>query len=68
MYAFFVEAAALRSIVLRYVYICIITSMYYAGAPIIATRVSFCLFREDDAFSEYVFCTISAFSLSLYGL
>ena len=53
LYAF-VEAAALRSIVLR-----------YAGAPI-ATRVfvfvfSFCLFG-DVAFSEY-FCTIAAFSL-----
>ena len=56
----FVEAAALRSTVLR-----------YAGAPI-ATRVfvfvlfcfSFCLFG-DVAFSEYFFA-ISAFSL--YGL
>ena len=43
-----VEAAALRSIVLR-----------YAGAPI-ATRVSF--FSGDVAFSEF-FCAISAFSL-----
>ena len=51
LYAF-VEAAALRSIVLR-----------YAGAPI-ATRVYFCLFG-DVAFSEYFFCTIPAFSL--YG-
>ena len=54
LYAF-VEAAAFRSIVLR-----------YAGAPI-ATRVSFFLFFVcfgDVAFSEY-FCTISAFSL--YG-
>ena len=51
LYAF-VEAAALRSIVLR-----------YASAPI-ATRVSFYFFG-DFAFSENVFCTISAFSL--YG-
>ena len=48
----FVEAAALRSIFLR-----------YASAPI-ATRVSFSFFG-DGAFSEYFFCTISAFSL--YG-
>ena len=47
----FVEAATLRSIVLR-----------YAGAPI-ATRISFSFFG-DVAFSED-FCTISAFSL--YG-
>ena len=47
LYAF-VEAAALRSIVLR-----------YAGAPI-ATQVSF--FFGDVAFSEYFF-SISAFSL-----
>ena len=51
LYAF-VEAAALRSVVLR-----------YAGAPI-ATRVYFCLFG-DVAFSEYFFCTIPAFFL--YG-
>ena len=43
----FVEAAALRSIVLR-----------YAGAPIATTRtwcffLSFCLFCDDVAFSEY---------------
>ena len=46
LYAFFVETAALRSIVLR-----------YAGAPI-ATRVSFFLsfcFFGDVAFSEYFF-------------
>ena len=48
LYAF-VEAAALRSIVLR-----------YAGA-LIATLVSFSFFG-DVAFSEYFFCTISAFS------
>ena len=57
LYAFFAEAAALRSIVLR-----------YAVAPI-ATPVSFFLFSfclfGDVAFSEYFFCTISAFSL--YG-
>ena len=47
LYAF-VEAAALRSIVLR-----------YAGAPI-ATRVCFVL--EVSPFSS-IFCTISAFSL-----
>ena len=47
LYAF-VEAAALRSIVLR-----------YAGAPI-ATRVSF--FLEMSLFPS-IFCTISAFSL-----
>ena len=47
----FVEAAALRSIVLR-----------YAGAPI-ATRVFFC-FLEMPLFPR-IFCTISTFSL--YG-
>ena len=57
LYAF-VEAAALRSIVLR-----------YAGVPI-ATRVSFFLFFPfclfgGVAFFEVFFCTISAFSL--YG-
>ena len=41
IYAFFVEAAALCSAVLR-----------YAGAPI-ATRVSFCFYFGDVAFSEY---------------
>ena len=50
LYAF-VEAAALRSIVIR-----------YAGAPI-ATRVSFS-FLEMSLFPS-IFCTISAFSL--YG-
>ena len=49
LYAF-VEAAALRSIVLR-----------YAVVPIV-TRVSFSFFG-DVIFSEYFFCTISAFSL-----
>ena len=57
LYAF-VEAAALRSIVLR-----------YAGVPI-ATRLSFVLFFPfclfgDVAFSEFFFCAISSFSL--YG-
>ena len=51
----FVEAATLRSIVLR-----------YAGAPITA-RVSFFLFlfiwRSDVALSEYLICTIPLFSL-----
>ena len=49
----FVEAAALRSIVLR-----------YAGVPIV-TRVSFFLSFFFVAFFESCFCTISA--LSLYG-
>ena len=53
LYAF-VEAAALRSIALR-----------YAGAPI-ATRVSFCFFPlvylEMSLFPS-IFCTISAYSL-----
>ena len=48
----FVEAAALRSIALR-----------YAGAPI-ATRVSF-FFFEMSLFPSSMFCTISAFAL--YG-
>ena len=50
----FVEAAALRSIVLR-----------YAGAPLATRFFVFCFFLLEMSFFPSIFCTISAFSL--YG-
>ena len=58
----FTQAAALRSMVLRYACVPTATRCYLSTA---AVCVLFCCFFGDAAFSEY-FCTITVFSL--YGV